>query len=120
MSEINLTGDGSSTLYVPDPDEHYHSMFGAVTESKHVIIQNGGAMQLKENGSQKKSLARDNKSQNLIPTPTQLIPFTRHSLGEGGCPSSLSLLSPKNICLKQKIFYLCNPILLKDIKIIIR
>jgi tRNA U34 5-methylaminomethyl-2-thiouridine-forming methyltransferase MnmC len=41
MNEIKLTEDGSSTLYVPDLDEHYHSIFGAITESRHVFIQHG-------------------------------------------------------------------------------
>ncbi len=33
--------DGSSTLYRPDLDEHYHSVFGALTESKHIFINAG-------------------------------------------------------------------------------
>jgi tRNA U34 5-methylaminomethyl-2-thiouridine-forming methyltransferase MnmC len=36
-----ITGDGSSTLYVPEFDEHHHSTFGAVTESMHVYIKAG-------------------------------------------------------------------------------
>jgi tRNA U34 5-methylaminomethyl-2-thiouridine-forming methyltransferase MnmC len=39
--ELVITGDGSHTLYVPGMDEHYHSNFGAVTESEHVFIQAG-------------------------------------------------------------------------------
>jgi len=38
---IKTTYDGSSTLYVPDLDEHYHSMNGAVQESQHVYIEAG-------------------------------------------------------------------------------
>lgn len=37
----NITGDGSSTLYHPELDEHYHSIHGAYTESMHVFIQSG-------------------------------------------------------------------------------
>ena len=40
-SEIKVTADGSHTLYVPSLDEHYHSHFGAVTESKHIFIGAG-------------------------------------------------------------------------------
>ena len=40
-TELRLTGDGSHTLYVPDIDEHYHSHFGAVTESRHIFINAG-------------------------------------------------------------------------------
>lgn len=39
--EIRITRDGSPTLYLPDLDEHYHSMHGAVQEAKHVFIKNG-------------------------------------------------------------------------------
>ena len=39
--EIILTGDGSLTIYLPDLDEHYHSIHGAIQESQHVFIQNG-------------------------------------------------------------------------------
>lgn len=40
-SEIVTTGDGSVTLYVPDLEEHYHSVHGAIEESRHVFIQGG-------------------------------------------------------------------------------
>lgn len=36
-----ITQDGSKTLYCRDLDEQYHSLFGAVTESRHVFIQAG-------------------------------------------------------------------------------
>ncbi|WNJ20189.1 tRNA (5-methylaminomethyl-2-thiouridine)(34)-methyltransferase MnmD [Pontibacter sp. G13] len=36
-----VTKDGSSTLYAPGFDEHYHSIHGAVQESLHVFIQMG-------------------------------------------------------------------------------
>lgn len=39
--ETTLTDDGSSTLYRPDLDEHYHSVKGAATESRHVYIDCG-------------------------------------------------------------------------------
>ena len=35
------TADGSYTLYVPELDEHYHSIHGALQEAKHVFIQHG-------------------------------------------------------------------------------
>lgn len=45
MEERNLqieeTADGSHTLYVPDLEEHYHSVNGAIQESKHVFISMG-------------------------------------------------------------------------------
>ena len=39
--EIQTTADGSSTIYLPDMDEHYHSVNGAIVESRHIYIQNG-------------------------------------------------------------------------------
>jgi tRNA U34 5-methylaminomethyl-2-thiouridine-forming methyltransferase MnmC len=35
------TSDGSRTLYHKDLDEHFHSIHGAVQESRHVFIKNG-------------------------------------------------------------------------------
>ena len=39
--ELKITGDGSHTLFVPGLKEHYHSVFGAVTESNHIFIEAG-------------------------------------------------------------------------------
>lgn len=39
--EIQTTADGSTTIYLPDMDEHYHSVNGAVIESLHIYIGNG-------------------------------------------------------------------------------
>ena len=39
--EVRVTADGSSTLYVPDLDEHYHSTHGAVQEAQHVYLSAG-------------------------------------------------------------------------------
>ena len=38
---IELTADGSPTLFVPALDEHYHSVKGARTESVHIFIDMG-------------------------------------------------------------------------------
>lgn len=39
--EIRTTEDGSSTIYVPELKENYHSTHGAVQESMHVFIDAG-------------------------------------------------------------------------------
>lgn len=39
--KIIETEDGSSSLYIPELDEHYHSVHGAVQESMHVFIEAG-------------------------------------------------------------------------------
>ncbi len=40
-TKLIITADGSHTLYLPGMDEHYHSRFGALTESKHIFINAG-------------------------------------------------------------------------------
>lgn len=40
-TQLIITEDGSHTLYVPEMDEHYHSHFGALTESQHIFINAG-------------------------------------------------------------------------------
>jgi len=39
--EIIRTADGSDTLYNRELDQHCHSIFGAVTESRHIFIEAG-------------------------------------------------------------------------------
>ncbi|CAI8452537.1 MAG: tRNA 5-methylaminomethyl-2-thiouridine biosynthesis bifunctional protein MnmC [Cryomorphaceae bacterium] len=38
---LAVSADGSPTLWVPELDEHYHSIHGALTESQHVFIDAG-------------------------------------------------------------------------------
>ena len=47
-TRIIVTADGSHTLFVPEMNEHYHSHFGAITESKHIFI-NAGLTYLTDN-----------------------------------------------------------------------
>ncbi len=39
--EIIITKDGSTSIYIPELDETYHSRFGAIQEAYHVFIKNG-------------------------------------------------------------------------------
>lgn len=39
--EIVITADGSSSIFLPEFNEHYHSHHGAVQESKHVFMKMG-------------------------------------------------------------------------------
>ena len=41
MNKIVKTSDGSHTIYVPELDEHYHSIHGAIQESNHIFINSG-------------------------------------------------------------------------------
>ena len=41
MIKLEKTADGSYTLFVPEMDEHYHSVKGALTESEHIFINMG-------------------------------------------------------------------------------
>lgn len=40
-NKIITTEDGSTTIFVPALDEHYHSTHGAIQESKHIFINSG-------------------------------------------------------------------------------
>jgi tRNA U34 5-methylaminomethyl-2-thiouridine-forming methyltransferase MnmC len=48
--EIVQTADGSSILFLPDLHEHYHSIHGAIQESKHVFIHEGFIKAAKADG----------------------------------------------------------------------
>ena len=39
--ELQKTADGSHTLFIPELNETYHSIHGAIQESQHVFIKNG-------------------------------------------------------------------------------
>ena len=39
--QIETTADGSNTLFIPQLDEHYHSVKGALTESEHIFVRMG-------------------------------------------------------------------------------
>lgn len=39
--KLVITEDGSASLFIAELDEHYHSVHGALQESKHVFIQAG-------------------------------------------------------------------------------
>lgn len=39
--QVIKTDDGSSTIYIPEMDENYHSTHGAIQEAEHVFIQHG-------------------------------------------------------------------------------
>ena len=39
--EIIKTSDGSTTIHIPEWNEQYHSIHGAIQEANHVYIQHG-------------------------------------------------------------------------------
>ncbi len=39
--KLRNTSDGSATFYLPDFDDHYHSVNGAFTESEYVFVEKG-------------------------------------------------------------------------------
>ncbi len=47
--DIVITEDGSSSIFNKDLDEHYHSIHGALQESRHVFIQAGLHLKIKSN-----------------------------------------------------------------------
>ena len=46
---ITKTSDGSHTFFVPELNEHFHSIHGAIKEAYHVFIKNGLAKMTKKN-----------------------------------------------------------------------
>lgn len=48
--QVIKTSDGSSTIYIPEMDENYHSTHGAIQEAEHVFIQHG-LKSIVENGA---------------------------------------------------------------------
>ena len=47
--EFLITGDGSTTIHIPDWNEQYHSKHGALAEAKHVFIEAGFRHVLQQN-----------------------------------------------------------------------
>jgi tRNA U34 5-methylaminomethyl-2-thiouridine-forming methyltransferase MnmC len=45
--EVVITSDGSSSLFLPEWNESYHSKHGAIQEAKHVFIDNSFSLSLK-------------------------------------------------------------------------
>ncbi|MGE5419055.1 MAG: tRNA (5-methylaminomethyl-2-thiouridine)(34)-methyltransferase MnmD [Chloroflexota bacterium] len=41
MQRLIVTSDGSHTIYIPELNEHYHSVHGAIQESEHIFIETG-------------------------------------------------------------------------------
>jgi tRNA U34 5-methylaminomethyl-2-thiouridine-forming methyltransferase MnmC len=41
LLKLIITGDGSHTIFVPGLNEHYHSVFGAIAESRHIFLEAG-------------------------------------------------------------------------------
>jgi tRNA U34 5-methylaminomethyl-2-thiouridine-forming methyltransferase MnmC len=41
LHQLIITADGSHTIYVPELNEHYHSIHGAIGESRHIFINYG-------------------------------------------------------------------------------
>ena len=50
--EIITTGDGSTTIHLPELNEQYHSKHGAMQEAYHVFIKMGLSFLLEKNASQ--------------------------------------------------------------------
>ena len=64
--QIEMTADGSPTIYLPELDEHYHSVKGAHTESLHVYIKEGLLHRATlRNSTESKASCNNNESQTL-------------------------------------------------------
>lgn len=81
-TEVRITADGSHSLYVPELDETYHSVHGAIQESQHVFIQMG----------LHRFTARDQVSILEVGLGTGLNVFLTY-LESLSCPQSIALTS---------------------------
>jgi len=88
-AEFATTADGSFTLYVPDVDEHYHSMNGAVQESQHVYLAAGLSHYIQTN--------------HLIPNSCEKEPQVEIQLLEFGFGTGLNAFLTALEAEKQKI-----------------
>jgi tRNA U34 5-methylaminomethyl-2-thiouridine-forming methyltransferase MnmC len=50
-SSLVITEDGSTSVFIPELDEHYHSIHGALQESIHVFIDAGLKYKIKQSSS---------------------------------------------------------------------
>lgn len=41
QKQFIISEDGSTTIFLPELNEHYHSHFGAVQEAQHIFVNNG-------------------------------------------------------------------------------
>ena len=105
---VTITGDGSSTVYLPGLNEHYHSTHGAVQESRHVFIEAGLKILKKDNirvfemgfgtglNALLSALEYSNRIGNTCDGRTQHAVATRLDAGSGGFSSKRTILSPSN------------------------
>lgn len=82
------TADGSYTLYQPEMNEHYHSVNGALAESRHVFLQQGLQYYLGLKGVEK--VGSVGKVENI-------------SILEIGFGTGLNFLLTADYCMKQNL-----------------
>ncbi|WP_452228914.1 MULTISPECIES: tRNA (5-methylaminomethyl-2-thiouridine)(34)-methyltransferase MnmD [unclassified Lacinutrix] len=54
--KIIITEDGSTTIHIPEWNEHYHSTHGAIQEAEHVYLKNGLHHYVDENNAESISI----------------------------------------------------------------
>ncbi|MCE5205603.1 MAG: tRNA (5-methylaminomethyl-2-thiouridine)(34)-methyltransferase MnmD [Porphyromonadaceae bacterium] len=92
---IEITEDGSHTLYVPELNEHYHSTHGAIQESTHIFIREGLLHRLlfqPTGGQESPELQHDLETQQQLSPEQSLQHFRAINLLEIGFGTGLNAL----------------------------
>jgi len=91
MLEIVTTEDGSNTIYNPEVGENYHSIHGALQESKHVFVNSGLCYFLDKQQASSKSLPGEETFNSIV------------SILEVGFGTGLNFLLSADLCTEKKI-----------------
>jgi tRNA U34 5-methylaminomethyl-2-thiouridine-forming methyltransferase MnmC len=109
MLKIVKTADGSNTIYNPEIGENYHSIHGALQESRHVFIKSGLQYFLNRHKAPSKSLPvgealKETSSEaEVSPTGGDLEGATVMSILEVGFGTGLNFLLSADLCTEEGI-----------------
>lgn len=109
--ELRTSEDGSSTLYRPDLDEHYHSIHGAIQESMHVFIRAGldqhpdSSLKILEvgfgTGLNALLTLIHQGSKNIYYHTIERFPLNKSTVSEINYPKELKMTESRNLYLKM-------------------
>lgn len=115
--QIIKTGDGSTTIHLPDWNEQYHSKHGAVNEAKHVFIKHGFDYILRQKAFTTLKILEigfgtglnafitflegENRQQHIDYTGVEAYPITQDELELLNYPEELSVKDRRDVFVKM-------------------